>query len=855
MNGMPTESERPRGIAVAAWVLRMAWRDSRGSRRRMGVYVLSMVIGVAALVAINSFGSNLESAVDAQARTLLGADLSMESSRPFPDSVETWIGRLGGERSRRTSFSSMVVFPRTGDTRLATVRAMEPGFPWYGSIETDPPGAAIGWLEAGGALVDRTLAQQFGVRVGDSVRVGARTYSVQGVLVKTPRESAAVSLFSPRVYIPLAGLDSLLLDRGSRAEYETYFRFEDGRDVQAIVDTLGPKLRSARVGFDTVEESRENWDDALSNLYRFLGLVGFIALLLGSLGVSSAIHVYVRQRLDTVAVLRVFGARSGPTLAIYVVQSFAMGAVGALVGAGAGILLQMALPRLVADVLPVDVAFSIAWGAVATGVGVGVLVTVLFALLPLLSVRKVSPLHAIRSTVEPASRLEFDPVRASVLAVVALAVILVAVIQAPSAAFGLAYAAALAVVFLLLGGVARLLVWAVRRYAPASGSYTVRQGLANLHRPNNQTRLLMLSLGIGTFLIGLMSVTEATLLRQITVAGDESRANLVFFDIQRDQADGVEAVLRAEGLPVLERVPIVTMRLASVKGRSVAEIRADSSRGETWQFRREYRSTYRDSLTSSERLVAGTFVREVEPDAAVVPVSAERDIAAELGIGLGDTLSWDVQGVEVPTVVSSLREVDWRRVQTNFFFVFPQGVLESAPQFSVILSRAGDETASAAAQQAVVRAYPNVSAIDASLVLQVFDAIFSRIEFVIRFMALFSVLTGIVVLAGAVLSSRTQRIEETVLLKTLGASEGQVLRIMIVEYVALGLLAVSTGLLLAVGTGWLLALFVYDTPLAIEAWTLAAIVGGVVCTVLFMGAASSRGIYRRPALEVLRAET
>lgn len=837
------------------WMGRMAWRDSRGSRRRILVFVSSMVLGVASLVAINSFGLNLRTAVDEQARTLLGADLSVESGRPFPDSVETTIERIGGAQSRRTSFSSMAVFTRSGETRLATVRAMQGGFPWYGAIETDPPEASGDWITRGAALVDKSLMQQFALAVGDSVRIGRNTYEIAGRLLKTPRESSAVSLFSPRIYIPLAGVDTDLLERGSRAEYEVYFKFDDSRDVEAMVDTLGPQLRAARVGFDTVEESRENWNSALTNLYQFLGLVGFIALLLGSLGVASSIHVYIRQRIDTIAVLRCFGARIWPTFGVYLLQAVAMGVVGATAGAVTGLALQVAIPALLADLIPVEVAFEVAWTAVFAGAGVGVAVTVLFALLPLLAVRRVSPLHAIRSSVETASGATRDPLRLAVLLLIAAAVVILGILQAPAPRFGLAYSATLAVVFGCLAIVARLLVFLVRRFVPASAPYVVRQGLSNLHRPNNQTLLLMLALGLGTFLITLMSVTESTLVRQVSVSGGEDRPNLVFFDIQRDQAGGVEDIVRSSGLPVVERVPIVTMRLASVKGRTVADIRADSSRSSTWPFTREYRSSFRAELTASEKVVEGTFEGIADPGDRVFSISAEKDIAADLGVTLGDTLVWDVQGVSVPTVVSSLREVDWRQVQTNFFFVFPTGVLEQAPQFSVILSRAPDDSASAAVQQAVVRAYPNVSAIDVSLVLDVFDAIFSRIEFVIRFMALFSVLTGFLVLVGAMVSSRTQRVEETVLLKTLGASRRQVLLIMSVEYLALGALAAATGVILAVASGWLLARFVYEAPLSLDFATLSAIAGGVVMTVLVIGATSSRTVYRKPALEVLRAET
>ncbi|NNE70952.1 MAG: permease, partial [Rhodothermales bacterium] len=285
----------------------MAWRDSRGSRRRMVLFVGSMVLGVAALVAINSFGANLRDAIDEQAKSLLGADMSLESDFAFPDSIEVLIEDLGGQQSRQTSFASMARFPGADGVRLSTIRAQDGLYPWYGEVETDPPTAADTWHERGEALVDQTLMRQFALSPGDSVYVGSVGYQVAGTLLQTPRESAAAGLFSPRVYVPFSRVDSTLLGFGSQADYEVYFRFEDGRDIEALADSLRPILRPARIGVDSVMEERDNWDRNLTNLYRFLSLVGFIALL-GSLGVASSVHVYIRQRLDTVATLRCFGA-------------------------------------------------------------------------------------------------------------------------------------------------------------------------------------------------------------------------------------------------------------------------------------------------------------------------------------------------------------------------------------------------------------------------------------------------------------------------------------------------------------------------------------------------------------------
>ena len=838
----------------------MAWRDSRGSRSRLALYLSAMVLGVAALVAIRGFGENLTRTVDQEAKTLLGADLKIESDAPFSDSTEALLDSIGGTQSRRVSFASMAYFPSSGDTRLSAVRAVEGGFPFYGALETRPGDAAARYQAEDGALVDKTLLRQFEVEVGDSIRIGEVSYPVLGELEKAPGESSFTSAASPRIYLPRARLDTSLFGRGSRVEHEVMFAFGDDRDLNALIAEIDPYLDRHDLDLDTVEEEASNWQDGLSDLSRFLGLAGFVALLLGSLGVASAVHVYVQRRLTSIAVLRCLGAKAGRTFRIYLAQASVLGLIGAGLGSLLGVGLQAFVPRLLADFLPVEVSFAVSWTAVGLGLGVGLGVTLLFALWPLLEVRGVSPLQALRTEVESTTGGWRDPARWAVAAAVAAAVSGIAVLQAPTWEIGLGYAAGVGAVFGVLALVARSIMAGVRRYFPTSWPYPWRQGLANLYRPQNQTTVLLLTLGLGVFLITTLVLVERTLLEQIQVAGGEDRPNLVMFDIQNDQIDGVRNAVKKAGAPVLATEPIVTTRLRALEGRSLDALRQDSTVNVNWAYEREYRVTYRDHLTRSETIVAGEFVGAVEGNplqsGEAVPVSMEERMARqELNVGVGDTLTFDVQGRPVTAYISSLRDVNWQRVGTNYFVVFPEGVLESAPQSYVLLSRTPDGDASAAAQRDVVQAYPNVSAIDLSLVLSTFEDLFGRLAYVIRFMALFSVFTGLIVLAGAVVVSRYQRAEESVLLKTLGASRRTVQTIMTVEYLFLGAFAAATGLLLALAGAWSLSYFVFNGPFVVAPFVLGVAFVLAVVVTIGIGLWNSRGLYDRPPLDVLRTET
>jgi putative ABC transport system permease protein len=839
------------------FILKLAWRDSRAARRRLALFSLSIMLGIAALVAIGSFTDNMRRAIDTQAKALLGADLEVDSRTAFTDEAKAFLDGLGGEQAHEISFASMVVFPSSGgQTRLISVRAVEGAYPFYGEFLTEPAKAPEA-LRAGSdvAVLEETLMAQFGVKTGDPVKLGQKTFRVAGALKKIPGDSAAVAMLSPRVYIPRSQLEGTgLLGPGALVRYKTYLKFAPDFDVEKLVRDLRERFRELRLGFDTVEERKRDLGRVLKNVDAFLSLVGFIALFLGAIGVAGSVHVYIRQKIATVAVLRCLGASAWQTFAVYLVQGFALGLFGAVLGAATGVVVQFMLLPFLKGTLPVDVEFFISWAAVLRGMGAGLVVCGLFTLLPLLAVRRVSPLVALRAAfVEQAGWR--DPWRITLYALIVLAVTGFAVVQTRSWTNGLGFAGALVVCFGVLASLAKVVAWAARRFLPKSLPYVWRQGVANLHRPNNRTVLLLLSLGLGTFLLLALVLTRETLLAQVRGTAGGERPNLLFFDIQDDQIGPLAETLAAEGVPVRAQAPIVTMRIRALKGRPVEQILKD--RGSDipgWRLRREYRSTFRGELSDTEKVTSGIFDGRVAADAAVIPISIAEELAREMHLSLGDEVEWDVQGVPMLTKVTSVRTVDWQRMSPNFFVVFPEGPLDAAPKFYVAAARAVSPEESARVQRVVVTQFPNVSAIDLGLLLQTLEGIFSNVELVVRFIALFTVATGIIVLAGAVMTGRFQRIRETVLLRTLGASQSQIVRIQLIEYSVLGALAALTGGGLAFGASALLAIFVFEAPVVLPLGYLAVTVAGVTVVTLVTGWIANRGIATHPPLAVLREE-
>ncbi|WP_229725160.1 ABC transporter permease [Hymenobacter baengnokdamensis] len=840
------------------WLFTMAWRDSRRSRSRLALFMSSIVLGIAALVGINSFGDNLARSIREQARELLGADLVLSSTQPFDPKLLPALQKLGQTRSDEASFASLVSFPRTQGVRLAQVRALGPGFPYYGDWETQPA-AAGAQFRAGqsmGALVDDVLLAQFDARVGDSVKVGSLTVPIVGRVLKTPGQTGFSAAVAPKVFIPKALLDKTGLIRpGSRVQYRTYYRFAPGTDVAATIKPLESKLEASNIDSDTVASRQQSTGRAFQDLTRFLSLVAFVALLLGCVGVASAVNLYVQEKLASVAVLRCLGASGRQALLIYLIQTSGLGLLGAIIGAALGAVVQLVLPQVLGSFLPVTVSVAVSPAAVGLGLLTGLAMAVLFALLPLLAIRRVSPLRVLRASFEEDTATP-DPLRGLVLAVVGLFIVGFAYAQTREWKQALGFAAGLLLALGALAGLGLGLRYLLRRYFPAGWSYVARQGLANLFRPQNQTVTLIISLGLGTFLLATLYLTQSLLLSRVQLSASGRQPNLVLFDIQTEQEQGVEQLLAKQHIPVMQRVPIVTMRLAAINRRTVGQLRKDTASGvPLFALTREYRVTYRDTLSASEKLVAGTPPRPAATPGGLPRVSVDANYFQRVKLRLGDTLTFNVQGAPLAVVVGGTREVDWARVQTNFLVVFPTGVLEQAPQFHVILTHVNNNQQLALAQRALVRDFPNVSAIDLGLILQTVDEILSKISFVIRFMAGFSILTGLLVLASSVLISRYQRTRESVLLRTLGASRRQILRITVLEYALLGFLAALAGVLLAGLAAWALAVWVFETPFVSSSllW-LPALVGLVAGLTALIGGLNSRSVLNQPPLAVLRAE-
>ena len=840
----------------ARWrdLARLAWRDSRTARRRLLLFMSSISIGVAVLVAVDGYSANVVRSIREQSRALLGGDLSLTARRPFPapiDSLLDSLARAGVTAGRVTTFASMALIPRTGATRLVQVRAVDPGVPFYGHIGSTPAGRYPMIQAEHGALVDSSLFTELGARVGDTLALGAARFIILGALRDVPGDVGIASALGPRVYIARRWVpETKLLVFGSRAEHEALLQLPPGMDPAQVVASHRATLTASSVRARTARDTERSLTEGVNQLDRFLGVVGLIALLLGGIGVASAIRAYVEEKHDVIAVLRCLGATAPQVLAVFLMETTALGFAGALIGAALGVGAQLALPHVLGGFMPVDVHPSLVPSALAAGVAVGVWVSAAFALLPLLGVRRISPLAVLRRDAPDAPARGFlrDAPRLATGAALAASLVVIAIARAGTVRRGLGMSAGVAAAIILLWLAAVVVRGGARRLLRARWPFVVRQGIANLYRPANQTRAVILALGFGAFLLGTLYLVQRNLLARLALGSAETQANLAFFDVQPDQVRGVDSVIRAAHLPVLQQVPIVPMRIAAIDGRDASTLVLQHH---AWALRREYRSTYRDTLVASEVLTAGRWLRPT-PAGGLPEISVEQDVANDLGLVLGDTVTWDVQGVRIPTVVTSFRKVNFARFEPNFFVVFIPGALRDAPQTTVFLSRAPSAAARAAVQRSVVQGFPNVSSIDLAQIQQAIGSILDRIALAVRFLALFSVATGALVMASAIAASRRQRLREGVLLKTLGATRAQIGRIMLSEYAVLGAMGSVTGALLAVAGAWALMRFVFHAPFAVASVPLLAIALAMMLLTVAIGLWSSRDVFRETAMSALR---
>jgi putative ABC transport system permease protein len=834
------------------WLFKMAWRDGKASLSRLLLFMASIILGIAAVVSIQLFSENLKDNIKNQSKALMGADFIIDSKQLPSKKVQAIIDSLDVGASE-VNFVSMAAFPKNEATKLVKVRAIEGDFPFYGTLDTEPVTAAQQYQKLGGALVDATLLLQYNLKPGDSIKLGKLTFSIIGALKSIPGTTAISSSVAPTVLIPFRFIEETeLLQIGSRKEYQYFFVAPPAMDLELLDKKIDPILDNENADLDTHTNTSAQLGRRYDNVSRFLNLSAFIALLLGCIGIASSVHIYIKEKLKNVAVLKCLGATRKQTFLIYLLQILGIGLIGGILGSAIGIGLQYAFPYILKGFLPFDVQISITIQPIIMGIILGVLMSVLFALLPLLGTWYVSPLEVLRGTDE--NLVKPRKARLFTFAAILLFIFLFSFWLLKDAFNGLVFTVGILITFSIMAGVSSLFMRAIKKYFPTNWGFTKRQSLLNLYRPNNQTMVLILAIGLGTFLISTLYFTKDILLAKTSIENKTNDANIILMDVQSAQKEAVVNTILPKGLEVIDNIPIVTMRMHRIKDKLVNDIRKDStSTMNRWILNHEFRTTYRDELLESEEILEGTWVQKVNPKEPIL-ISIADNIARDADLKVGDEVVLNVQGVLMETNIGSIRKVNWGNMQLNFSIVFPVGILENAPQFNVLTTYVPNEASSADLQRDLVKKFPNISILDLRQIFTIVEDILDKISWIINFMAFFSILTGIIVLIGSVRNSKYQRIKESVLLRTLGAKSKQILQITALEYVYLGMLGSLVGILLSLISSQLLATLLFKEPFLPSAIPFLVFLPGITILVLFIGLSNIRGVLKSPPLEVLRKE-
>ncbi len=832
------------------WLLKMAWRDWRASRKKLYLFIASIVLGISAVVAIQSFGSNLKVKIKEDSKSLMGADFIIDSRQvPTPKVIE--IVDSIGYSAREINFGSMAFFPKNGRSKLIKVSGFEGVFPIYGEVETEPVEAAESYKKTNGALVDATTMLQFNLEIGDTVKVGMVSLPIVGALKSVPGKSAISSSIMPPVFIPYDYIEKTgLIQRGSRVEYQYYFKAKPNTDLRKLEQELLPVLDLENADLDTHTSAGRQLGEGYNNFGKFLNLVAFTALLLGCLGIASATNIYIKEKKKAIAVLKCIGLTRKQTFLIYLFQIIFIGFLGSLWGTLLGVGLQQLFPILLQDFLPVNVDFAIIPEVVFLGLTLGIIMSVVFSLYPLISTWFVTPNQVLRA--QDTSNKKTRILAFIVGPTIALTVFLFSYLLLGQLLYSIIFIVGILVVFGLIRLIAGIFIKAIKNAFPKKWSFPARQGLSNLFRPGNQTITLILCIGVGVFLINTLYLAKDTLISSTSFQKNSKTPNILLLDVQKPEIEPVSSTIKSFEQPVIDEIPVVAMKLHSINGVRATELKEDSTSGiKNWVLEGQFRASYRDTLVKSEALIEGEWIGEVS-NPKVIPISLDIGFKKDAKLELGDRVVFNIQGVLMETEVKSIRRIEWSQMQMNFSVMFPKGSIEDAPQTNVLTTQAPTDSIAAKMQQTLVMDHPSVTVIDIRSVMGLVEGILGKIAWVINFLAFFSILTGFIVLIGAVRTNKFQRLKENAMLRTIGATSAQIFKMTALEYVILGILGALSGTTLSVIGAYLLSTFSFRTPFVISWLPVILVPLLVTLAVAIIGILNNRNIIKTSPKEILR---
>jgi putative ABC transport system permease protein len=855
------------------FVLRMIWRETRTAWVRLGFFFLCVGLGVASIVSLRSVVQHVRSTLTREARSLIAADLVLSSQRAYSEEVRQVIDGLA--QAPEVDTTTTVVNTQTmvsadqgagnDQVKLVELRGVEASYPLYGAILLQDGRTYSHALVAGrGVVVAPELLLTLDVKPGDVIRLAGQSFTIRGVIAKDRTQGGGGIAFGPRVYIDLDDLrQTPLLGFGSRASYQTLFKFRPDVELDRFTTSWREILRSRFVTVRSWQTLEDRIGRNLTTAENYLSLVGFAIVVLGGLGVWSVTRVIVQQKIKSVAILKCLGAPGRSVLTIYLCQVLLLAAAGSVVGLVLAWGVLAAIPSGMLEPLGVsDVRPTLS--ACVQGMAVGILVSMLFGLVPLLDIRKVKPLLLLRAHSQgEAAHRDWQGWLAG--AAIALGLAVVATWQAGSWRTGLAVSGGLLTIAAFLYGASAALVRLTRPLV-SSTRFPVRHATINLRRPGNQTRVILMAVGLGSFfIIGVRSM-QANLLDELSTQVGEQSPDLVLIDVQRDQLEGI----RTTSAPYLRAparlAPLMRGRITAVHGQRVDLPDVDAVRGHR-SLSREFGLTFRNHLEPNERLLAGETWQEASTSETIpqsdgeseadTELTIEEDLYKENRLSIGDVIHFDIAGQPIRARIIGVRNVEWEESQNGgFVFVLrPSPAVTRAPHNYVgFMQVAENPQQRGALQRDLVKAFPNVSVIDVRDVIASIRDVVDNVTLGVTVVGAVTLVGGVLILAGAVAMTKFERLYSVAIYRTLGASARLVTWMLAIEYGLLGSLAGLLGTIGGLVLSWSLATYLFQIEWRLPvALSLAGILGtgGVVATI---GVLASTDVIVRKPLSTLRGE-
>jgi putative ABC transport system permease protein len=824
--------------------LAYAWRDLRSGLQGFWIFLTCLALGTAAIAIVGSLSAAIERGLMEQGQPLLGGDIEFSLVHREASERELAFMRSKGQVSKAATVRAMA---RAGEAAtLVEVKAVDGLYPLYGALQLENDQFANRLNGAKNILVDALLLGRLRIAQDRPIRIGTTEFSIGGIIKNEPDRLSDGIIFGPRVIMSEDALRaSGLIEPGSLVTWRYRIKLAAStplREVKQIVQEAERQFPDAGWRIKSRDRAAAGADRFVERLTFFMTLVGLTSLIVGGAGIANAVKAFVDRRTHAIATLKCLGAPSRSVFLIYLTEVLLVALIGTAIGVIAGAATPSLAYATIRNVLPLPLTAHIEWLPLARAALFGLLITLAFAIWPLSNTRRIPASALFRHRI--VSNPFWPPLRD--LAVIAVALILVAVLAYASFDdwwITSYYLGGLTASFLVLMGLAWLIVRLAER-SPKPAAAILRYAIANLYRPGSSAISVILALGLGLTLFVTLALTDRTIATELRSGLSEKAPAFFFLDVRSTERDDfVSQLQKVPGVTNIETAPMLRGRIVSVKGTPADKIAATPD--SAWALRGDRGLTYADSIPQGSTLVEGSWWPK---DYSGPPlVSFTEDIARGIGLTIGDEVSINVLGRDVTAKVANFRSVNWRTLNINFVMVFSPSTLKAAPHNHIVTveMNGGDE---AGLLNAITSQFPTVTAVRVKDALETVNALLSQMLSALRGANGLTLVTGVLVLAGALAAGLSNRIYDAVVLKTFGASRQQLIKAFAAEYAILGLFSALFGILVGSLASWFLAFWILEMPWRFSAIT--AVLTAILAVAITVAAglvATWRALSVRPA--------